>query len=92
MKEHFEVGNPAAEAAPDFMQHMVWFIQFPLQQAAVPPVEHPVDTPTQVLPPHTEAPTQALPPQQAPPGLTSEPTFTELLNPVTPPPVQDEPR
>jgi 4-amino-4-deoxy-L-arabinose transferase-like glycosyltransferase len=35
MKEHFEVGNPAASAPPGLAQHASWFFQFPLIQAAL---------------------------------------------------------
>lgn len=35
MKEHFEVGNPAAHVTPGLMDHVGWFIQFPLLQMAL---------------------------------------------------------
>jgi hypothetical protein len=48
---------------------------FPLQQAAGPSVEHPVDTPTQVLPPVRGAFTELITPSQpAPPAQPDAPT------------------
>ena len=35
MSEHFAVGNPTSTQAPDFGDHLGWFVQFPLSQAVL---------------------------------------------------------